>query len=339
MSPLSWRLVGAGLLAVLLASAGVAAAEGDRPPPPSRIVMILFRGETDVERGFRDFLREEGIEAEITVRSLDRDLTRLPSVISEVRAARPDLVYTWGTGVALGVLGTFDAVAPETHIHDLPVLATMVSSPVGSRLVEHLGPSGRNFTAVSHLASLSSQLNAMRAYRTVTRLAVLYNPIESNAADTVTALRALCATEGIDLVAEPVPLDATGRPRADVLPDLVAKVAAREPQFLYIGPDTFIGDNRDTVTSEAIRHRIPVFTGTELEIRASNAMLGLVAPYYTLGKLAGFKAQQILVNKVDPGSLPVETLSRFTYVVKMSVARQLGLYPPMAVLDYAEIVP
>ena len=34
----------------------------------------------------------------------------------------------------------------------------------------------------------------------------------------------------------------------------------------------------------------------------------------------------------------IETLARFTYLVKMPVVHQVGLYPPMAVLDYAEII-
>ncbi|GEO81289.1 ABC transporter substrate-binding protein [Pararhodospirillum oryzae] len=325
-----------GMLGLALADArGARAAEG----APYRIFMILFRGETEAERGFRDYLADHAMPAVITVRDLDHDLSRLPAVIAEAKALKPDLIYTWGTGIAQGVIGAYDQTDTSATIGDIPVLFDMVTSPVDARLVREMGPSGRNITGVSHIPPLESQIRAMQVYRTLTRLGIIYNPIEQNSASMVTKLRTLCDAQGIDLVAEPVPLDATGHPRADVLPDLVAKVAAREPQFLYIGPDTFIGENRDVLTREAMRHQIPVFTGTELEIRESNAMVGLVATYYALGKLAGYKAEQILVDKVPVGTIPVETLKRFSYIVKMSVARQLELYPPMALLDYAELIP
>jgi len=333
------RLLASLLALPITAATASAMGEASDARPPYRIFMILYRGETEVEQGFRDYMRDHHVPVDITVRDIDHDLSRLAAVIAEAKAARPDLVYTWGTGITVGVLGEFDQASPLANITDIPVLFTMVASPTGSRVLAGGEPSGRNFTGVSHIAPLDSQIRAMRAYRTVTRLAVIYNPTESNSALSVRELGRLCAAERIELVAEPVPLDPAGRPRADTLPALVAEVATREPQFLYIGPDTFIGDNRDVITSEASRHHLPVFTGTELEIRTSGAMVGLVTNYYALGKFTGYKAEQILVDRVPAGDIPVETLGRFNYVVKMSVARALGLYPPIALLDYAEIIP
>ncbi len=61
-------------------------------------------------------------------------LGRLPAAIALARATRPDLVYTWGTGITLGVAGTWKAVDPARHLTDIPVLFTMVSSPRGAGL-------------------------------------------------------------------------------------------------------------------------------------------------------------------------------------------------------------
>ncbi|HME23896.1 MAG TPA: ABC transporter substrate-binding protein [Acetobacteraceae bacterium] len=342
---LAGKLLLSGGLALLAPPfrAGAFAADADKGAPavhaPFRILMILFRGETEVEKGFRDYLRDHHVPVDITVRNLHEDLSGLPAVIAEAKADRPDLVYTWGTGITLGVLGEYDRVDPKVNITDLPVLFTMVTSPTGSRLIPSPGDSSRNFTGVSHVAPLQTQLRAMQAYRHITRLAVIYNPTEPNSALAVRDLLRLCESEDIALIAEPVPLDSAGRPRADTLPALVDKIAIREPQFLYIGPDTFIGDNRDVITAEAIRDNLPVFTGTELEIRTSNAMAGLVTSYYDVGIFAAYKAEQILVDHTPPGEIPIETLRRFKYIIKMGVARQLGLYPPIGLIGYAEIIP
>lgn len=339
------RIARRGALGLLMSAAagtiGRADETGDKAAarqPPFRITMILWRGETPVEQGFRDYLHDQDIPVEITVENIAHDLSLLPGVIAKIHRSRPDLVYTWGTSITMGVVGQYDRIMPDSQITDLPVLFSMVTSATGSRIIDAPGASGRNVTGVSHIAPLESQIKAMQAYRQLSRLAVIFNPVESNSVLTVGRLQILLANEKIDLIKEPVPLDAQGRPRADVLPDLVAKVAQREPQFLYIGPDTFIGENADVVTGEGIRLGLPTFTGTELEIVSSRAMAGLVTKYYALGKFAGFRAKQILVDRIPIGEIPIETMQKFNYIVKISVARELGLYPPMQLLDYAEIV-
>lgn len=305
---------------------------------PYRIFMILYRGETEVERGFRTYLDERGIEHELIVRNVDRDRAKIPEFVAEAKALQPDLVYTWGTSVTLGVVGAHNAVDPAQHITDIPVVFTMVSSPEGAGVVLSRESSGRNVTGVTHIVPLATQIRAMRAYRPLSRLAIIYNPDEENSLVNVRELRRLGEEADFELVERPVPLDELGQPDPSTLSNLVASAAAAEPQFLYIGPDTFVGVYRDIITSEGIRHQLPAFTATELEIRHSNAMVGLVSRYDNVGRFTAFKAEQILVEGKPPAEVPVETLARFTYLVKMPVAREIGLFPPMSVLDYAEVI-
>lgn len=306
--------------------------------PPYRIFMILWRGETEVERGFREALAEFKLPVEIIVRNANRDRSRIPALVAEAKALRPDLIYTWGTPVTLGVAGEYDKADPAIHITDIPVLFTMVAAPLDARLAPELRAPARNVTGTSHLVPVETQIKAIRAYRPLTRLGVIYNPAEPNSVANIRQLRELSAPLQFELLAQPVPLDAKGNPRADALPELVARLARREPQFLYIGPDTFIGDNRKTVIGEAIRYRLPTFTATELEMRDGQAMIGLVSRYDNLGRFTALKARQILVEKKQPRDLPIETLSRFTYLINLSVAKQLALYPPMNILSYAEVI-
>jgi putative tryptophan/tyrosine transport system substrate-binding protein len=332
------RIVYGLSMALMFLSSGAAFGASGTVEDPFRIFMILFRGETEVEDGFKAYLEDRGIHAELIVRSVDGKLDLLPGFIAEAKEAQPDLVYTWGTGVTLGAVGEFDEVDPARHITDIPVVFTMVSSPDGARIVPDRESSGRNVTGVSHIVPLETQIRAMRAYRPMTRLAVLYNPNEENSVVNVRQLKELGQQMGFSVIDQPVPLDAGGEPDPSTLPKLIAEVAAREPQFLYIGPDTFIGVYRDLITAEAMDLDLPTFTATELEIRHSNAMIGLVSPYFNVGRFTAFKAEQILVDSVAAEEIPIETLSRFSYLVKMPVVHEVGLYPPMAVLDYAEII-
>ena len=318
--------------------AGTHGADPPRSVKPYRIYMILWRGETRVERGFRHYLRDRNIPVELIVRSVERDRKKIPEFVAEAKRLQPDLVYTWGTSVTRGVVGEYDEVDPQAHITDIPVVFTMVSSPDGARIVPSRASSGRNVTGASHIVPLEIQLEAIQAYRPLTRLAVVYNPTELNSMLNIRELRELSKTMGFELLDMAVPLDEDGEPDPDTLPELIAALAAREPQFLYLGPDSFVGMHRETITGQAIEHRLPTFTATELEIRHGDAMIGLISRYYNLGRFTGYQVEQILVDGKQPRDIPIETLARFTYAVKMPVARQLDLYPPMKLLNYAEVI-
>ncbi|MCP5158908.1 MAG: ABC transporter substrate-binding protein [Gammaproteobacteria bacterium] len=303
-----------------------------------RILMLLWRGETEVEAGFKSYLEERHLPFDLIMRSAGQDPTRIPALVAEARQLQPDLVYTWGTSLTLGVVGPYDQVDPARYLTEVPVVFTMVAYPVESRIVPAFTSSGRRVTGTTHTVPVEAQIKAIRAYRPMKRLAVLYNPTEPNSVINIGELRRAARDLDFELLAEPVPLNSEGRPDPEVLPALMDQLAVREPQFLYLGPDTFIGEHRQTLAGEALRHHLPVFAATERPIFDSAITLGLVAPYRHLGRFTAFKVEQILLGGQAPQTIPIETLHRFTYFVKLPVARQLNLYPPLAILNYAEVL-
>ena len=329
-----------GLL--ILALAGVVGAEPGETTDPAarryRILMLLWRGETEVEAGFKAYIQEHNLPFDLIIRNADQNSANIPALVAEARQLKPDLVYTWGTPLTLGVIGPYDQADPARYLTDLPVVFTMVAYPLESRIVPQLASSGRNVTGTTHTIPAESQIKAIRAYRPMNRLAAIYNPTEPNAVINIGELRKAAHRLNFELLAQPLPLDANGRPDANALPGLLAQLAAREPQFFYLGPDTWVSDHRQTITEEALRHHLPVFTSVDRPIKDSAVLMGLVAPYFHMGRFTAFKAEQILIERRLPQDLPIETLHRFTYIVKLPVARQLDLYPPLAILNYAEVI-
>ena len=57
---------------------------------PFRIFAVVWRGETDVERGFRDYLTQRGIPFEFTLRNLNLDRRNAPPIVEEIKRVRPD---------------------------------------------------------------------------------------------------------------------------------------------------------------------------------------------------------------------------------------------------------
>lgn len=324
--------------AAALAAAPSDAAQTAEEGRPPRIYMILYRGETAVEKGFRDYFAVNGLKPELIVRDVAQDVSKVPQMIAEARALQADLIYTWGTPVTLAVAGKANAVNPSVHVTDIPVIFTMVAAPQGSGLVPNLASSGRNLTGASHVVPISQQLSAIRAYRRFDRIAIIYNPGEPNSVLNVKDWRKLAVTERFQLVELPVPLDAKGQANPASLPALVQDLARRQVQLLYIGPDSFLAANRKALTEAALAAHLPTFAATEIALREGKALFGLVAGYENVGRLTAHKAAQILYQHKPPAQIPVETLARFSYLVNMSVASQLQLYPPLKVINYAELM-
>jgi putative ABC transport system substrate-binding protein len=296
-----------------------------------RIFMALWRGPTEVEKAFADQLRETGVAFELIVRDAGQDAKKIPAMVAEIRELKPDLVYSWGTPMTLGLVGQMDQADQARHVTAIPVVFTMVSSPVGAHLVADLASSGRNVTGVTHTVPLETQLNAMRSYGPFKRLGILYNPKESNSVAVARQLSEAGEAEGFALIERTV-----GDPAE--IPSLVAELKREGAQFLYIPADTLIGQHREALTRAAIEQRLPTFAAAELSIRGADALLGLVSRYDQVGRFTAYKARQILVEGKRPSEIPVERLTRFSLIVRMNVARQLGYYPPVGLLNLAEVL-
>ena len=193
-----------GLLAAsaagMLSAASWAKAPERAALRPFRIYAVTFRGMTDVEKGFEEYFASRKIPVQIVYRDLNRDATRLAAFIQEIRATRPDLVYTWGTSVTLGIVGAQDEVDRSAFINDIPVVFTMVASPVLAKIVPDTKSSLRNVTGVAHVASTQAQIQAMSAYRPFQSLGVLYTPTERNSVVVVEEIRTLGHTRGFTTV-------------------------------------------------------------------------------------------------------------------------------------------
>jgi putative tryptophan/tyrosine transport system substrate-binding protein len=338
-------LLAAALASTVPASALAAAVAADplaarrASGRPFRIYAITFRGMTEVEKGFEEFFASRKIPVQIIYRDLNRDASRMPAFLDEIRATRPDLVYTWGTSVTLGVLGPFDAIKPGQHITDIPVVFTLVASPTLAKIVPENEPSSRrNVTGVVHVAPVAAQIKAISAYRPFQTLGVLYTPTEQNSVVVLDEIRKLGRANGFDTVSRTFRLDANRKVTADGAAELVRELKEAKAQWLYLPPDSFLGTlAQDVIIPTAMEVGLPTFASTE-QLMQAGALSGLVSRYHSVGQFTAHKAEQILVGRQTPSAVPIETLKRFSYQVRISAAEKLHLPPPLPMFNYAEII-
>ena len=328
-------------LIALIAAAAVLAADvqAQSLSRPYRIYAITFRGMTDVEKGFQDYFAARRIPVQITFRDLNRDNTRMPGFLEEIRRTKPDLVYTWGTSVTLGVVGTYDQADPQNYISDIPVVFTLVAAPVLAKIVRDLKIPGRNVTGVYHVAPTEAQIRAMASYRPFKSLGILYTPTEQNSVVVVEEVREVSKRLGFNVIARPLKLDANKKVTSEGAPEMVRDLKLRDGvEWLYLPPDSYLGtQTQKVIIPAAMSVNLPTFASTE-QLMETGALTGLVSRYHSIGQFTAYKAEQILVNKVPASKIPVETLTRFALQVRMDVAEQLKLPPPLPMFNYAELI-
>jgi putative tryptophan/tyrosine transport system substrate-binding protein len=331
-------LLAAAAATVPGAALAAADATARTPQRPFRIFAVTFRGMTDVEKGFSDYFASRKIPVQLTFRDINREPARLPGIVEEIRAAKPDLIYAWGTSVTLGITGPHDAVVPAQHITDIPVVFTLVAAPTLAKIVPDMKLPGRNVTGVTHVGPTDAQIRAMAQYRAFQTLGVLYTPTEKNSVVVLEEIRRLGREMGFHTVERTFRLDATRKPSADGAADLVRELKEGGAQWLYLPPDSFLGTLAEQVViPTAMQLGLPTFASTE-QLMQAGALSGLVSRYYNVGQFTAHKAEQILVGKVAPGQIPVETLKRFSYQIRMPAAKRLNLPPPLPMLGYAELI-
>lgn len=308
------------------------------PSKRFRIFAVTFRGMTDVEKGFEEYFASRKLPVDITYRDLNRDDTRMPAILDEIRATKPDLIYTWGTSVTLGVVGPHDGVVKGKHITDIPTVFTLVAAPVQAKIVPDLVNHSRNLTGVTHVVPTESQIRAIAAYRPFDTLGVLYTPTERNSVVVLEEIRKLGRERGFHTVERTFRLDANRKPTAEGAADLVRELKDAGAQWLYLPPDSFLGTLAEgIIIPTAMSLGLPTFASTE-QLMQAGALSGLVSRYYNVGQFTAHKAERILVARQAASTLPVEALKRFSYQIRMPAAKELKLPPPLPMMGYAELI-
>lgn len=313
-------------------------AQSTAPGRTFKIAILTPRENIGDVSGFRDYFANARIPVDYDLRVV-ANTADMPGHMDALRKNRPDLIFTVFTPITQAVLGAFDAADKAKYIHDIPVVFSSVTNPVASRIVPKLEATGRNCTGTRHIAPLDTQIKTIQMFKPIRKLAIIYNGEESNMAVTAQELRDLQASLGFTLLDKAVPLGADKKPRPETIPDLVREAAREGADFIYIGPDTLVASNNSKILAQtALEEKIPTFCATEFPVRNADMLMGLVSRAYNVGRFAGFKASEILVGGRKPQEVPVETLKRFSLIIRIAVAQKLELYPPMRLLNIAEVI-
>lgn len=294
------------------------------------------------------YTQEDVLEAALASR-ISVDVTRITwserpedraDLVKRVRAANPDLIYTWGTVTTMALAGTYDNEDGANYILDRPIVFFTVAYPDRTRLVSTLQHPGRNLTGVTHVLPVAQQMHTLLRWGPLRYSAIgtVYNALEPNSIAALGDLRTWCAEHKVTLYAEGVTPAWNDEVDQANIRSAVARLAASGIDWLYIGADKMTGlTYANTLTSSALEHRLPTFSAIETPVRKASALWGLYTPVEPAALKVADMIVAILNGSAVASDIPVITAQQ-NIVLNEGTMKDLGIYPPTVLRRVAVVV-
>ncbi len=309
-----------GVVSVALARPMVVAAQ-----PPGKVYRVGFLGGgapsgyaphvAALRLGLQDHGYVEGKNVTLELRWAEGKYDRLPVLAAELIRLGVDVIVTQGTPAAL---------AAKQATTGIPVVMTIVGTPVESGVVTSLARPGGNVTGSSFFMP---ELNAKRleimktALPRLARAAALTNP--GNPA-MVAVLRAMEATAS----ALKVKLWHMEVQRLDELETAFAAARAQAEALVVLDEGLYIANAR-RVAELSLKHQLPGIGFTEYADAGGLLAYGVDFPYV-------WRQSMTLVDKIfkgaKPADLPIMQATRFDLIVNVKTARALGVNLPQPLM-------
>ena len=268
-------------------------------------------------RGFVD-----GQNLVVVQRSADGRLERLDALAAELKAAKVDVIVTFGYPAALAAKST----------KEIPIVLTGAGDPVATGLVDGLARPGGNLTGVTEL---STELSAKRleilhdALPALARVAMLWN-----AADLGMTLRYRAAEDAARALG--VKVQTLGVREPDDFDHAFAEMTRERPDAILMVSDALTILNRKRVLEFANTNRLPTIFETGALVR-DGGLMSYGPKQSEIGEIAAGLVTRIL-RGTRPADLPLELPTHFEFLINLKTAQALGVTLPPTLIARADEV-
>jgi len=309
---------------VIVWSAPQASAEG------LRIALIVWRGETPAEAGFREGLKNLGYTAEYVVVNGDQDRRTLRSRFEEMIIPNLDTfdyIYSFGS--------TASKMTKDLVKGRIPQLFNIVIDPVGAGLVRSLSEPGDNISGASQIVPLEAQIRAALNLFSIKKLGMFFNPREKNSMIQRNQIKRVAEKYGFEVV------DLRSPPALETLEKNLQKLADKRiaVDAVYLPFDSFLVSNAALIGSKLREAKIKSIATIKLYIDGG-ALMGVVPDYPRMGRAVAQVLDRHRKGE-ELGHIPVQEpyLTEAPILLINEITRAaLGLEIPEAVLSKAVTV-
>lgn len=272
-----------------------------------------------VRQGFLEELEKkgyrEGENLKITFENAQGSSPTAVQIARKFLGLRPDVIVAITTPSA-------QAVVKAVRAEDLPVVFSAVTDPVGAGLVSSLTNHPQNVTGVMDAPPVAKQLHFIKTLLPeAKRIGVLYNPGDSGSVSSLKFIREQAQKEGLTLT-EATPVKSSDIQGAVL--GMVGKVDA-----IYVPLDNMVVSAMGTVSSLALKHKIPVFSADSGSVKAG-ALACLGYSYLQTGYTTGDIVAEVLegtepreISVASPTTIDVFINKHSLETLKLSLPEEI----------------
>ena len=272
-------------------------------------------------QGLRDLGYIEGQNILIEFRHEGSGFGRLPALVAELIAHKPDVLVAVTTNAALAV---------HQATTTIPIVFMGVTDPVTAGLVESLAQPGGNITGITNMAAIltSKRLELFKeTLPTLSRMAVLWDPQAPGSVPQWHESQLPAQALGLQLYSMEV---------SSVEAYEAAFQAAVEARntALWMTLNPLANSNQKKLADLAIQHGLPSICARA--DYAENGCMMAYGPGYSIEGKDGARYVDKILQGAKPANIPVEQPLKFELVINLHTANKLGLAIPPAVLFQAD---
>ncbi len=302
---------------LVLMTAAVLPAVSAKAGRQLKIAMVLWRGETQAEKGLKDGLKQFGYSVEYTTYNADQVKDRLAEILRHEiypRATDFDYVYCFGT--------TAIAMAKEILGNKVPQLFNAVNAPVEAGIVNSMDAPGGNVSGVTNMVPIEKQLEQASRLVSIKRLGIIFNPREKNGVLRAEELSAISRRLNFEV------FELNVSPGAHKLEKTLRKLVEKEVEVnvVYLASDSFVISQAEYIGEKLALAKIPSIAAQEESVRGG-ALMGYVPDYYELGRLAAGIVDQNQKG-IKMGDIPIAMSRNPRFVVNKQTCEMMGIKLP-----------
>jgi len=278
---------------------------------------------TTLVEGFRKLGYVDGQTIILEHRFPNEMPERFRSMAAELVALKVDVLMSSGNNAA-----PYAKNATAT----IPVVAMLITDPVGTKLIDSIARPGGNVTGLSLFSSelIGKRLQLLKeAVPSVSRVAQLVNPLAQISRLYVDLTK--MAADQLGLTVER--FEAGSR---DELEPAFTAMAKADMQAVLTNSDGLAYAQRELIGQLALKNRLAAAVYVR-EVLTPGTLLSYGPDILEICRRATVYVDRILKGE-RPGELPVEQPTKFQFVINLKTADALGIAIPPLLLNQADEV-
>lgn len=251
---------------------------------------------------------KEGQNVHYTLKKSDGNKQKQKQIAQELSSS--DLVYSLTTP------GT--SIIKETLSETTPIVFSIVTYPADAGLIESFEYSGNNLVGTSNYVPIPSYVDLLTTLLPETKtVAIFHRKGEPNSKIQASNVIRLMAAKGIKVI------DLEPRTVAE-MKQMAEDVSDKVDVFMTTTDTLCQGGGEAALLPISLSKKIPILSSNKTQIEQGSTF-GPVADFYTLGKMAGEMAAQILSNNRKPAQLESRLMEPPLILLHKKNAQLLGI--------------